>query len=227
MRPSTPTRLLVAAAALAIAVSAGAAEVVIENWKDYPLGSRGIPPGWKEQSWGRPNYELFSIADDGGVRALHLRSRGDSSTIAREITGVVNLKVTPILEWSWKVVVLPTGGDGRRAATDDQAGQLYVIWRRFPEMLRSRIIGYIWDTTAPAGEVVKSQKTGTVTYVILRSGSADLGRWIAERRNVVDDFKRIYGETPDNPNAIAVAIDSDDTRSQAESYLGPIAFRSP
>jgi hypothetical protein len=94
-------------------------------------------------------------------------------------------------------------------------------------MLRSRIIGYVWDTTAPPGEFVKSQKTGTVTYVIVRSGSADLGRWIPERRNVVDDFQRIYGEAPDNPNAIAVAIDSDDTRSQAESYMGPIAFRSP
>ena len=148
---------------------------MIENWKEHPVGSRGIPKGWKEQSWGRPNYDLFSIAEDGS-RALHLKSRGDSSSIAKEITGTVNLKVTPILEWSWKMVELPRGGDSRRAATDDQAGQLYVIWRRFPEMLRSRVIGYIWDTTAPAGEIVKSQKTGTVTYVIVRSGPAEVGQ---------------------------------------------------
>lgn len=226
MRDLTRGRRLVVIVLLASAATAWAAEVVIENWKEHPAGSRGIPRGWTEQSWGRPNYALFSIAEDGG-RAVHLKSRGDSSSIAKEITGTVNLKVTPILEWTWKMVELPRGGDSRRAATDDQAGQLYVIWRRFPELLRSRVIGYIWDTTAPAGEIIKSQKAGTVTYVIVRSGPAEVGKWIAERRNVVDDFTKIYGEAPDNPNAIAVAIDSDDTKSQAESYMGPILFRSP
>jgi Protein of unknown function (DUF3047) len=123
--------------------------------------------------------------------------------------------------------VLPKGGDARRSATDDEAGQIYVVWRRFPEALRSRLIGYIWDTTAPAGDFVKSQKTGTVTYVVVRSGPAALGKWITEQRNVVDDYTRIYGESPDNPDAIAVGIDSDDTKSQAESYMGAILFRSP
>jgi Protein of unknown function (DUF3047) len=218
--------LLIVAFALGLAVAAWATEVVIENWKDYPVGARGIPKGWKEQSWGRPNYELFRIAEDSG-RALHLKSQGDSSSIVKEITGTVSLTATPILEWSWKMVELPKGGDSHRAATDDQAGQLYVIWRRFPEMLRSRLIGYVWDTTSPAGEFVKSQKAGTVTYVVVRSGPADLGKWVTERRNVVDDYSKIYGEAPDSPSAIAIAIDSDDTKSRAESYMGPILFRSP
>jgi hypothetical protein len=156
-----------------------------------------------------------------------MKSRADSSSIVRDITGTVNLTATPVLQWSWKIVELPRGGDSRQAATDDQAGQIYVIWRRFPEMLRSRIIGYIWETTTPAGEIVKSQKTGTVTYVVVRSGPAGMGEWLTERRNVVDDFRRIYGEAPDNPNAIGVGIDSDDTKSQAESFMGPIVFRSP
>jgi hypothetical protein len=226
MRESTLPRRLISAALLAIATTAWAAEVVIENWKDQPLGARGIPTGWTEQSWGRPNYELFAIAE-AGHRALHMKSRADSSSIVRDVTGTVNLKVTPILQWSWKIVELPRGADSRRAATDDQAGQLYVIWRRFPEMLRSRVIGYIWDTTTPAGEIVKSQKAGSVTYVVVRSGPGEVGQWLTEHRNVVDDFTKIYGEAPPNPNAIGVAIDSDDTKSHAESFMGPILFRSP
>jgi Protein of unknown function (DUF3047) len=219
-------RPLVATVLLGAVAVAWAADVIIEDWKEFPLGTSGIPAGWKEQTWGHPNYELFTIVDDNG-RALNMKSRGDSSSIAKDITGKVNLKVTPILEWRWKVAELPKGADARRAATDDQAGQIYVIWRRFPEMVRSRIIGYIWDTTAPAGEFVKSQKTGTTTYVVVRSGPAELGKWLTEQRNVVADYTKIYGEAPDNPNAIAVAIDSDDTKSQAESYMGPIQFRSP
>ena len=98
---------------------------------------------------------------------------------------------------------------------------------RAPESVRSRIIGYVWDSTAPAGTICKSQKTATVTYVVLRSGADELGKWITERRNVVEDFQRIYGEAPDNPTALSLAIDSDDTRSSAESFIGPTVFTQP
>ena len=125
------------------------------------------------------------------------------------------------------MTALPAGADSRRKETDDQAAQIYVTWPRFPEAVRSRIIGYVWDTTAPAGTVVKSQKTGTVTYVVVRSGATDLGKWFTERRNVRDDFKQIYGEDPDDPSALSLGIDSDDTKSSAESYMGPILFRAP
>src|SRR5262245_15523780 len=193
MRRPARVRLLGALVLFAVAAAAWAAEVVVENWKEQPVGFRGLPKGWKEPTWGRPNYELFSISDVSG-RSLHMKSRGDSSSIAKDITGTVNIKLTPILQWSWMMVELPRGGDSRRAATDDQAGQLYVVWRRFPELIRSRVIGYVWDSNAPAGEIVKSQKAGTVTYVIVRSGPSDVGRWVTEQRNVVEDFTKIYGE---------------------------------
>ena len=102
-----------------------------------------------------------------------------------------------------------------------------MVWPRFPEAVRSQIIGYIWDTTCPAGSVLKSEKTSTVTYVVVRSGPADLGKWITERRNVVEDYKKIYGGQPDNPGSISIAIDSDDTTSSAESFFGAILFRKP
>jgi len=41
---------------------------------------------------------------------------------------------------------------------------------------------------------------------------------------VVEDFTRIYGEAPVSPGAVSVSIDSNDTRSAAESYVGAIAF---
>ena len=121
-------------------------------------------------------------------------------------------------------MALPRGGNSCEKSTDDQAAQVYVAWPRFPEAVRSRIIGYVWDTTAPAGTVCKSEKTGTVTYVVVRSGPADLGKWVTERRNVVEDFTKIYGEAPDSPDAVSISIDSNDTGSTAESFLGPIVF---
>jgi len=149
----------------------------------------------------------------------------DSSMITKEVK--VNLKATPILEWRWRVVTLPKGADARSKHTDDQAAQLYVVWPHFPEGVRSQIIGYIWDTTAPAGSIVKSEKTSTVTYVVMRSGPADLGKWITERRNVAEDFKKVYDDDADSPGAVSIAIDSNDTKSTAESFVGAIFFKKP
>ena len=223
------TRVVVVAFLLLLTVAAWGADVVVvvEDWTSQKLGAKGIPEGWLGgQTWGLPQHDIV-IEENGDHRGIHLKSKIESSTIRKEIKGKVNLKETPVLEWTWKVVVLPTNGDCRKKSADDQAAQLYVVWPRFPEAVRSHIIGYIWDTTAPAGSVVKSEKTGTVTYIVVRSGAADLGKRLTERRNVVDDYRKIYGGQPDNPGAISIAIDSDDTMSSAESFFGPILFRRP
>ena len=220
-------RILALAGLLVSAVALAADLVVVEDWSSAPVGTTGVPPGWQKQTWGgSPKYD-FTVIEQEGQRVLQLRSGGDSSNINRDIRGKVNLSSTPILEWTWKVTVLPKGADARKAATDDQAGQLYVAWPRFPQALRSQVIGYIWDTTAPAGSVFKSQKTGTVTYVVVRSGPGELGKWLTERRDVRADFKRIYGEDPEDPGGISIGIDSDDVKSTAEAFFGRIVFRAP
>ena len=218
---------LVALALLLAVVAAWAADsVVVADWSKYRVGSRGIPEGWQGGNWGSPQYD-FTVVEVEGQRVLHLKSEGDSSTIALEVKGKVDLRETPILEWRWKVTTLPRGADARKGDTDDEAGQIYVTWRRFPEAVRSRSIGYIWDTTAPVGSLFRSEKTGTVHYMVLESGPAKLGRWITEQRNVVEDFKRIYGAEPDNPGIVSISIDSDDTRSSAEAFVGALLFRRP
>jgi hypothetical protein len=201
--------------------------IVIEDWTTDAVNRRGIPSGWTGEAFGLVAAYDFVIEQDAGKRVLHLESHNEHSTIAKDITGKVNLKETPILEWTWKAIILPTGGDLRRKETTDIAAQLYVVWPRFPALLRSRIIGYVWDATTPAGTIVKSQKTGTVTFVVMRSGSEHLGKWLTERRDVAEDYTKIFGKFPDEPRAITISIDSNDTHSMAESFMGPILFRAP
>ncbi len=217
-------RLSLAASVLTLSL-AFAATVEVETWVEQRLGAHGIPSGWTAFATlgGRPAYD-FTIVEDDGRRALALRSRDDHSTIAKEIH--VDLEATPILEWSWKVVELPTGADVRNRATSDLTGHLLVVWPRFPGPLRSRLIGYAWGSSEPAGSVQRSQKTGTVTFVILRSGAEGLGRWVTERRDVVEDYRKIYGEKPENPKVIAISIDTNDTHSTAAALIGGIAFTS-
>ncbi len=218
--------LFFAACTALLAVGSAGGVVVVEDWTTNATSFKGIPSGWTGESFGRRADYDFAIEQDGGKRVLHLESRDEHSMISKEIAGKVNLKETPILEWTWKAAILPAGGDLRRKETTDMAAQLYIVWPRFPALLRSRIIGYVWDAATPAATIVKSQKTGTVTFVVLRSGSADLGKWLTERRNVVEDYTKIFGEPPEDPKVITISIDSNDTHSTAESFIGPILFRA-
>ena len=195
----------------------------VEDWREVPVGAKGVPPGWRpyETPLGHPAYD-FAIVDDAGRRALRMKSASEHSTIAKEAT--ISLTATPVLRWEWKVVTFPDGADLREKKTSDATGHIFVLWPRVPAMFRSRLIGYVWDPALPVGTIVKSRKTGTVTFVVARSGPERRGQWVTDERNVAEDYRRVYGEDPEDPKGIALSIDTNDTRSSAEALFGRITF---
>jgi len=226
-RPVSRRTLLaagVAAAALRSRVALGAAAILVEDWSGQALGAQGVPGGWRsyETPGGHPHYD-FTIVEDGGRRALELKSTDDHSTIAREVN--VDLAATPVLEWAWRIVTQPAGADLTRRATSDASGHIFVVWPRFPAMLRSRLVGYVWDPVIAPGTIVGSAKTSLVSFVVARSGPRGLGEWSVERHDVAADYQRVYGEPAPRPGAVALSIDTNDTRASAEAHFGRIAFR--
>ena len=57
---------------------------------------------------------------------------------------------------------------------------------------------------------------------MVESGSANLGRWQSYRRNVVDDFQRVYGEPPGRLVSVGLLTDSDDLKGTAEAWYGDV-----
>lgn len=175
--------------------------------------------GWQVKEWkGRADISVVNTDDVGQV--LYMKSRGTSTALYKEIE--LNIREIPYLNWQWKVLKLPDGGDVRRKSTDDQAAQIYIVFPKFPLQVNSRIIGYIWDTNAPKGSIATSQKFSKTKYIVLRSGKNDLGKWLAERRNIYEDYKNLFGEEPPKMGKVSVMIDSDDTKSSAEAFFGDI-----
>ena len=217
---------IILTALLACCSASFAADLVVEDWSSHAVGMKGIPPGWERQPWSKGAYD-FTVIENKGHKVVHMKSADDSSRICKVIKDTVGLDKTPILEWTWKVISLPNSGDARERKTDDKAAQLYVTWLRYPEAFRSRVIGYIWNSVATDQVIFKSHKSATVTYIVVRSGPADVGVWLTERRNVREDYKMIYGEEPDDPAVITFGCDSNDTKSSAESLMGRIRFRGP
>lgn len=221
--------LLEATCALLLARSgrawAAGALALVEDWSRAPVGSKGVPPGWQkyETPGGHPAYD-FTVVEDAGRRALAMRSAGDHSTIAKEVQA--DLTATPVLAWQWRVLALPKGADLRERATSDSTGHIFAVWPRFPAFVRSRLIGYVWDAALPVGAVIPSRKTGAVTFIVARRGEAGLGQWQDERRNVAEDYRTVFGEAPPPLPAVALSIDTNDTRSPADARFGRIELQS-
>lgn len=178
-----------------------------------------LPKGWRLKQWTGRDHDV-RLEKSNGENAVHLISDHNSFGIVKKFTW--RTKDHSLIRWRWKVTELPQGGDVREKSKDDQAAQLYVVFPRFPSAINSRLVGYIWDTSAPKGGKFVSQKYSKTRYVVLESGSSETGKWISEQRNVYEDYKDLFNEEPPDADGITLMIDSDDTGSRAESYFANI-----
>lgn len=167
----------------------------------------------------------WAVVDDSGDQAIKLRTESSSFALEKSIT--VDLRQTPHLEWEWKVTVLPKGGNFASSEADDQAAQLLVI---FPKTFleRRKVITYIWDPTASQGTM--GEAAGplflNVKAIVVESGDSQIGKWVLERRNVVEDFRALFGITPEHAVALRIQINSQHTKSVAEAFWKTIRFTS-
>ena len=176
---------------------------------------------WRIKEWkGKADVRIVNDNDAGQV--VRLRSEKTSTALYKEIE--FNIKDYPFLNWQWKVTKIPTGGDVRKKETDDQAAQIYVIFPKFPSQINSRTLGYIWETNAPVGGEFTSTKFSKIKYVVVKQSANDLGKWFSEKRNVYDDYKRLFNEEPPMVGSVSLMIDSDDTQTSAESFFKDIYF---
>ena len=203
--------------------SAQPERVVVTDFALIPAQNnfKQFPKGWALTVWhGKPDVRL--IEDEKDEKVLRMRSKKASISIHREME--LDLKKFPVLSWKWKVTKLPEGADARNVESDDQAAGVYVVFPGFPSFINSYFIGYIWETNAPEGTILRSRKNPMVHYIVVRSGMADLGKWIVEKRNVLDDYQRVFGAEASKVGGIALMIDTDDTLSDAESFFATVEF---
>ena len=189
------------------------------------LPSDGVPPGWTLKEFA--GHAAIELVRSDGRLAARLHSERASFAIHRDV--VVELREFPYLSWTWKVTRLPAGGDVREAARDDQAAQLYVIFPRWPSpRTASDVIGYVWDSRAPAETRIKHPRADNVRIVVVESGPARLGEWRTYERNVAADYTALFGRQPPRVGKLAVMVDSNDTRGEAEALFGDLIFaRTP
>ncbi len=190
--------------------AAGMARAETKVLVDFTTGREPVPKGWElSVNTGEAHMQLIQ---DEGQQALQMRS--DQASFAIQKQERIALQDTPWLVWQWKVTAIPPGGDFRRSATDDQAAQLIAAFSS------RHFITYIWDSTVPKGtmDAAPAPLFKKLFALVMQSGTTGLGTWMTERRNLVEDYKKAYGEAPEALEGIRIQINSQHTKSRAESY---------
>jgi hypothetical protein len=65
-----------------------------------------------------------------------------------------------------------------------------------------------------------------VRMVVVESGAQRIGEWVSIRRNVLEDYRRAFGEEPSDVLAVGLMTDPGDDGSPRRSFYGDITFRS-
>jgi len=203
-------RALLAALVCGALVGSAAAEecVTVEDFAKGKVGE--FPPDWKpRKDSGRPAY---SIQEMDGRRYLQAIAKNLGIQAAKQHEW--DPKTYPVLAWSWRPVEFPAGSDERKSKTNDSALSVYAVFPYSSFSVKS--LKYTWSAVVPVGTHLTSS-AGLTQAQIIRSGTAQKGQWTEERVNVLEDYKKYFGEA-DVPKAagIAVLTDSDDTKSSAQ-----------
>jgi len=187
------------------------------------LNNDGIPKGWSlEKSPGRESK--ISLEQDKEGNVLRLVSVNDAFGLKKEMS--FDIRKYPYLTWRWKALRLPKEGDIRKRDTDDQAGQVYVLFPKFPTTVNTRSAGYIWDSNAPQGFSGTSTAYSKMRYFVLQSGTSKLDQWIWETRNVYEDYRKLFQEEPPTAGGVLLYINTQHTQGSAEIEYGDLFFSS-
>ena len=178
-----------------------------------------VPIGWELDEKKKP--VSIRLHQEGEDTVVHFVSENSAFGLVKRLN--FDIREYPYLNWEWKAVRLPEGGDFRRKKTDDQAGQVYVVFGGFK--LTARAVGYYWENKAPIGTEGVTPTWGRSRAIVLQSGEERLGEWVREKRNVYEDYVRLFNDKkPANVRAIRLYINSQQTGSSAEILYRNIYF---
>ena len=199
-----------------------------------------LEEGWEPLNFpdieSHTRYELVTLDGEQVVKAETSGSASGMITMVR-----VNPVERPILRWRWKVSNIYEKGSARRKNGDDYPARIYVAFQFEPDkagffermkrkavealfdaQLPGNAINYIWASRLEAGTTVANPFSDKTMMIAVNSGAGKAGEWITVERNVLEDYRRAFGEDPPTIVGVGIMSDSDNTGESATAWYGDI-----
>jgi hypothetical protein len=184
----------------------------------------------------RTRYAHVRTAAGVGLEAEADRS---ASGLLRKVS--IDPRRHPTLEWRWRVDQAIPEADKTVASREDSPARLLVafdgdrsrldIEERSLMNLAEALSGqkmpyatlmYVYSNRHPPGTVLPNPRTRRIQMIVVEQGGE--GRWTSFRRNVLEDYRRAFGEEPGRIESVGVMTDADNTQSHARAVYGDISF---
>jgi hypothetical protein len=178
--------------------------------------------GWERKSF-RGETE-YSLVRDGESTVVRAHSKATASGIYRKVA--LDTLQYRYLRWKWKVKEpLPGNGLEKTKAGDDYSARMYVVFPGF-FFWQTKAINYVWAGRLPREESFPNPYTRNAMMVVVESGADKAGTWVTEQRDILSDYRRLFGGEPRKLGAIAIMTDSDNTGGSATAWYGDITLSS-
>lgn len=175
--------------------------------------------GWEVKEF--KGLTRYRLVEEEGRRVLLAEADGSASGLVKKIA--FDPAEYRYLRWHWKIEKTVAQGDERTKAGDDYAARVYVI---FPGRFfwQTRALNYIWANRLPAEGFVANAFTANAMLLAVRSGPDQAGQWLEENRDLVADYRRVFGSDPPRAGAVAIMTDTDNTGGRARAWYGDISL---
>ena len=181
----------------------------------------------------------YSVVRLSNRRTL-MASAASSASMLRK-----DLRIEPeqlnALNFSWQIQKLIEGADMAQRDYDDSPVRLVLAFdgdrsqfspkNAMLSELTHALTGqpmpyatlmYVWCNQRPVNSVIQNPRTDRIRKIVVESGAGRLNQWTSYERNIRADYEKAYGEAPGALIGIGIMTDSDNTRSHAQAWYGPI-----
>ncbi len=204
------------------------------------VGAESLLP-WQHQHFpGKQASEYQSVRHEG--RAAVLARAESAASMLRQTLTVPSAELRQI-QFSWQVPGLINNADMALRHADDSPVRLVMVFdgdrNKFSmknamlselaqtmtgEPMPYATLMYVWCNTRAPGTVIINPRTDRIRKLVVESGTGGLNQWRDYQRDIEVDFEQAFGEPPGALLGVGIMTDTDNTRSNAHAWYGPVTL---
>ncbi len=235
--------LLLALLGLAACSSVPSRPTAETSWSSSPWATASSGPQ------GQHDWKHFSLPGKKATQFNYTRMDGRDAMAVLAVSSASMLRQTVRIEpaqldsvrFSWKVPALIGEADMALREADDSPVRIVLAFEgdrsRFSpknamlselsraltgEEMPYATLMYVWCNKREPGTVIVNPRTDRIRKLVVQSGSGQLNQWLDYKRNIREDFERVFGEAPGALVGIGIMTDSDNTSSTVKAWYGPV-----
>jgi hypothetical protein len=178
----------------------------------------------------------YSILQEGAVSYLRTESNSSASALLYKKSFDINRYHR--VRWRWRIENVYEKGNAAEKAGDDYPIRVYIIFKYNPDdaTFGERItyglaktfygeypphssLNYIWGNKPQEKKIITSTYTDRAKMIVMESGEEKANTWVDEEVNILEDYKKAFGQSPPSTASIAIMNDSDNTGESSVSYI--------